>query len=179
MPTAQEFQDKGVKLFKQRDYEAAAQAFQQAKDAYAADGQEDMVAEMQVNIGLIHRSLGEHQQALESMQTALNTFAERNDALRTAKVLGNMGGVYVALGDKEQAYNAYRQAADVFQELGEKALYGETLIAMGDLQMRDGKVMAGASTYEAGLENLDNLSASQRVIKNLLGIRNKLTGGKS
>ncbi len=88
-----------------------------------------------------------------------------------------MGGVYAALDDKEQAYNCYRQAADVFEEQGEKKLYGETLIAMGDLQVKGGKLMMGAATYEAGLEQLDELSASQKVIKGLLGIRNKLVGG--
>jgi tetratricopeptide (TPR) repeat protein len=173
----QELQAQGVKLFQQQDYEDAARVFRQAQDAYEADGAKDLVAEMQVNIGLVHRALGENQQALESIQEALHTFQELQDARRTAMVLGNLGGVYVALGDKEQAYNCFRQAADIFEELGEKKLYGETLVAMGDLQMRDGKVMAGAATYEVGLENLDDLSASQKVIKGLLGFRNKLTGG--
>ena len=178
MSTAQELQDQGVKLFQQKDYEAAARLFQQASDAYNADGKRDMVAEMQTNIGLVHRALGQHQQALDSMRNAQTTFEEINDPVRVAKVLGNMGGVYMALGDKEQAYNCYRQAADIFQEHNEKELYGETLIAMGDLQVRDGKIMAGAATYEVGLEQLDHLSTGQKVIKGLLGVRNKLTGQK-
>jgi tetratricopeptide (TPR) repeat protein len=176
---ASEFQEQGVKLFQQRDYEAAARAFTQAQESYTTEGKKDMAAEMQTNIGLVHRALGENQQALDAMQAALHTFQELSDNRRTAMVLGNLGGVYAALGDKEQAYNCYRQAADLFEELGEKKLYGETLIAMGDLQVRDGKILAGASTYEAGLDNLDDLSASQKVIKGLLGIRNRLIGGKS
>jgi tetratricopeptide (TPR) repeat protein len=179
MATAQEIQEQGVKLFQQRDYEAAARTFQQAQEAYEAEGRRDMVAEMKTNIGLVHRALGENQQALEVMQDAMHTFQALDDAKRTAMVLGNLGGVYVALGDKEQAYNCYRQAADIFQELGEKKLYGETLVAMGDLQMRDGKIMSGAATYEVGLENLDQLSPTQKVIKGLMGIRSKLTGGGS
>lgn len=110
------------------------------------------------------------------MQNALSIFQELQDTMRVAKVLGNMGGVYAALGDKEQAYNCYRQAADIFEEQGEKKLYGETLIAMGDLQVRDGKLMVGAATYEAGLEQLDKLNTSQKVLKGLLGVRNKLIG---
>jgi tetratricopeptide (TPR) repeat protein len=177
--TASEFQEQGIKLFQQRDYEAAARAFTQAQETYTSEGVKDMAAEMQTNIGLVHRALGENQQALDAMQTALHTFQELNDTRRTAMVLGNLGGVYAALGDKEQAYNCYRQAADIFEELGEKKLYGETLIAMGDLQVRDGKILAGASTYEAGLDNLDDLSTSQKVIKGLLGFRNRLMGGKN
>lgn len=177
MTTAQELQDQGVRLFQQKDYEAAARAFQQAMDAYAAEGRRDLMAEMQTNIGLVHRALGEHQQALEAMQAALSIFQELNDPVRVAKVLGNLGGVYVALGDREQAYNCYRQAADIFEEQGEKKLYGETLVAMGKLQVEDGKLMVGAATYEAGLEQLEELSPSQRVLKGLLGIRNRLLGG--
>ncbi len=176
MATAQELQDQGVKLFQQKDYEAASKIFHKASDEYEAEGKRDMVAEMQTNIGLVHRVLGEHQQALDMMQNALSIFQELQDPMRAAKVLGNMGGVYAALGDKEQAYNCYRQAADIFEEQGEKKLYGETLIAMGDLQVRDGKLMVGAATYEAGLEQLEQLNTSQKVIKGLLGVRNKLIG---
>lgn len=181
MSTAHELQEQGVKLFQQKDYEAAARMFQQAHDAYKGDNQPDMAAEMQVNMGLVHRALGENQQALDMMQSALHVFQEMSDALRTGQVLGNMGGVYAALGDKEQAYTCYRQAADIFDELGQKKLYGETMLAMADLQVRDGKLLSGAATYEVGLEQLDDLSASQKILKGLLGIRNKISGsgGKS
>lgn len=181
MSTAHELQEQGVKLFQQKDYEAAARMFQQAHDAYKGDSQADMAAEMQVNMGLVHRALGENQQALDMMQSALRVFQEMADALRTGQVLGNMGGVYAALGDKEQAYTCYRQAADIFDELGQKKLYGETMLAMADLQVREGKILSGAATYEVGLEQLDDLSASQKILKGLLGIRNKISGsgGKS
>jgi tetratricopeptide (TPR) repeat protein len=175
--TGNELKDQGIKQFMQKDYEAAARTFQQALDAYHGEGQHDMVGEMQTNIGLVHKALGENQQALDLMQQALATFQTQGDALRAAKVLGNMGGVYVALGDKEQAHTCFRSAADVFEELGEKKLYGETLLAMGDLQVKEGKLLAGAATYEVGLENIGELTATQKVLKGLVGLRNKITGG--
>lgn len=177
MSTGKELQDQGVKLYEQQDYEAAARIFKQARDAYEDSGQPDMAAEMQTNIGLVHRALGENQQALDVMQLALQTFQEHEDHLRVAQVLGNMGGVYAELSDKEQAYNCYRQAADIFQELGEKKLYGETLLAMGAMQVRDGKIWAGAATYEIGLEQLENLSPTQKILKGLIGVKNRLSGG--
>jgi tetratricopeptide (TPR) repeat protein len=176
--TAQELQEQGVKLFGQKEYEAAARVFAQALEQYQVDGQNSLAAEMQVNLGLVHRALGEQQQALDAMQEALHTFESAGDKLHTAMTLGNIGGVYAALGDKEQAYNCYRNAADLFEELGEKKLHGETLVAMASLQMRDGKIAAGAATYEVGLSELDNLSPSQKMLKGLIGIRNKLTGGR-
>ena len=177
MSTAQELQEQGVKLFQQKEYKSAARTFGQALEQYEADGKKDLAAEMQVNIGLVHRALGEHQQALDVMQEALHTFQSMNDQLRVAKAMGNMGGVYAALGDKEQAYNCYRNAADIFDELGETKLHGETLVAMASLQVRDGKISAGAATYEVGLSELDDLSAGQKVLKGLIGVRKKLLGG--
>lgn len=167
---AKTLQDQGVKLFDQHDYEAAARLFQQAKDQYATDGQHDMVAEMKVNIGLVHRALGENQQALEMIQEALRTFQDHKDELRTAQALGNLGGVYSALNDKEQAFNAYRQASEIFLKLDEKRLYSETMLALGALQIRSGKLFNGAAYYQVGLEGLESvndLSFTQKIIKRL------------
>jgi len=174
--SAQELQDQGVKLFGQKEYEAAARTFGQAMEQYEADGNKAVAAEMQVNIGLVHRALGEHQQALDAMQAALHTFQSSGDKLHTAMTLGNIGGVYAALGDKEQAYNCYRNAADLFDEVGEKKMHGETMVAMASLQVRDGKLSAGADTYAVGLDELDNLTAGQKLLKGLIGVRKKILG---
>jgi tetratricopeptide (TPR) repeat protein len=173
---AKHLQDQGIKLFQQKEYEDAAKIFQQAHDAYTAESQPDLAAEMLVNIGMTHRSLGQHERALELMSQALETFQAANDTRRVAMVLGNMGAAYKAMGDKEQAYNCYRDAADAFSSLGEKKLYGETLLAIADLQMSDRKIGQAAATYEVGLSELDDLSASQKVLKGLVGFRNKLMG---
>ncbi|MCK6579116.1 MAG: tetratricopeptide repeat protein [Anaerolineae bacterium] len=178
MSSAKELQERGVRLFQHKDYEEAAQLFHQAREAYDAEGKPDMAAEMRVNIGLVHRALGEHPQALAAMQEALQVFQGMNDRRRLAMVLGNMGGVYAAMRDNEQAHASYRAAADLFDELGETKLHGETLVAMGALQVKEGKLTAGAASYQVGLEELNDLSASQKVIKGLSGIVNRLTGGQ-
>jgi tetratricopeptide (TPR) repeat protein len=175
--SAQELQEHGVKLFGQKEYEAASKSFSQAMEQYEAAGSKAQAAEMQVNLGLVHRALGEHQQALDVMQAALHTFESADDKLHTAMTLGNIGGVYSALGDKEQAYNCYRNAADLFDELGEKKLHGETMVAMASLQVRDGKLSVGAATYEVGLSEIDDLTAGQKVLKGLIGVRKKFLGG--
>lgn len=176
MPTAHELQEQGVRLFDEHDYEAAARTFQEAKDAYAAAGQDDMVAEMKVNIGLVHRSLNEFQQALELMQEALRTFQDKGDKLRTAQVLGNLGGVYSGLNDKEQALSSYRQSADLFLELDEKAMYAETLMAIGQVHIRDWKFFEGAAYYQLAMEHKKDLSGTQKVIKRLTSLIASLSG---
>src|SRR5438270_13448301 len=98
MSTAAELQDQGTKLFMQRDYEAAADLFKQAKAAYEADNKKDMGAEMQVNMGLIDRALGNYDNAIQSMNEARQIFIGMSDRSREAQVIGNLGGVYLAQG---------------------------------------------------------------------------------
>lgn len=179
MTIAEDMKEQGIALFNQHDYEAAARAFQKAKDAYAEDGQHDMVAEMKVNIGLVHRELGEAQQALDLMQEALRTFEDAKDKMRVAQVLGNLGGVYRALGDKEQAEMSYRQAANTFSELGEETLYSDTLMALGAMQVRDFKFLRGAATYTVALEKREQLTGTQRIIKSLSNLINRISGASA
>jgi len=176
MSSADELKQKGVELFEQFEYEQAIKVFNQAKNAFEEDDNSIMAAEMLANIGLVHRALGQGQQALDAMGQALVTFQREDDALRTAQVLGNMGGVYAKMKDREQAYNTYRQAADIFEELGKKEMYGQTLLAMGQLQLDEGKFLAGAATYQVALENVEKPTWQQRMIKNLGGTVNKIMG---
>src|SRR5688572_21644501 len=138
-----------------------------------------MAAEMKVNIGLVHRSLGQSQQALELMQEALRLFQEKHDKLRTAHVLGNMGGVYLALNDKEKAENAYRDAARIFQDLGETEFRSDTLEALGRLQLTSGKYLEGALNYQTALSGRKNLSFTQRIILALSNFISRMLGGKT
>lgn len=176
MSKGNELKEQGLKLHQQHDYEAAARLFQQAQEAFIDEGEKDMAAEMQVNIGVIHRILGENQQALDAMQGALRTFQEMNDQERVAKVLGNMGGVYTSLGDKEQAYTAYREAADIFEELDDKENYGETLVAMGYLLIGNGKWFAGVTTIGDGLTYKKSLSTNERIMKGLANVIGRIQG---
>ncbi len=176
MSTPNELQEKGIKLFQERDYSGAAELFRQAQEAYTAAGQTDLAAEMKVNLGLVHRALGEYEQAATLIQEALDVFSGLGDDKRAAQALGNLGGVFAAQGDSEQAMTCYRQAADTFKALGEDKLYGETLLALADLQVRSGQILTGAATYEVGLENLDQLSGRQKILRGLLDLRRRLIG---
>lgn len=173
---AQELQQQGVKLFQQHELEAAADLFQQAAAAYDGEGQPDMAIEMKVNLALVYRTMGDHRQALSLMQEALAFFQAAGDQNREAQVLGNMGGTYAAQGDSEQAITCYRQAADIFHALGEEKHYGETLLALGALQVRSGQVMSGATTYEVGLDSIEDPTPQQKMLRGLFGIKRRLTG---
>ncbi|GAB4424759.1 MAG: hypothetical protein Kow00106_21520 [Anaerolineae bacterium] len=177
MPTADELKDKGVAEYLRGDYEMAAETFRQAIARYEDDGVADMVAEMQVNLGLTLHALGQHDEALEQMTMGHAVFVQMDDQRRIAQALGNMARVYAAKGNSEQALTNYREAAAIFQELGDEENYGQTVLAIADLELRSGQIMKAAATYEAGLEYIKHPNARQKLMKKLLSLRNRFTGG--
>lgn len=175
--TASELQEQGIELFMRHDYEAAADVFRLAQEAYLAEGKRDMAAEMQVNLGLVGRSLGNYDSAVELMNEARQIFAELQDKSREAQVIGNLGGVYMAQGNTEQAATLYREAADTFRDMGDGERYGQTLLAIADIQFKAGKLMQAAATYEIALDHISEPSFRQKLMKQIIGIKNKLVGG--
>lgn len=173
---ADTFKDEGLQHFRDQDYEAAAESFRQAAAAYEDAGEAEMVAEMQVNLGLALHSMGQYDDALEQMNEALALFRQMNDPVRTAQALGNMARVYAKLGNTEQAVTNYREASAIFIEEGDEESYGQTILAIADLQLRSGNLMQAAATYEVGLDYVKTPNARQKIMKNLLGLRNRLTG---
>jgi len=176
MPTGDELKEKGVQQFMQGDYEDAAATFREAIAAYESAGANDMVAEMRVNLGLALHSVGEHEPALDQMNQALAVFTQINDEHRRAQVLGNMARVYAKMGNSEQAMTNYREASSIFIEQGDEQNYGETVLAIADLEFRSGQLMKADSTYEVGLDYIKNPNARQKMMKKLLGVRNKISG---
>lgn len=174
---ANSLKEQGIQSFSQHDYEEANRYFQQAKEQYESADDMTNAAEMKVNIGLVHRSLGENQRALGYMQEALAYFEKQDDQMRLAQVLGNLGGVYESINDKEKAESSYRQAANIFNDLGETQLYSDTMIALGAFQVRSGQLFAGAATYQVALEDRENLSGTQKAMNWLSGIVNRISGG--
>jgi len=72
-----------------------------------------------------------------------------NDRSREAQVVGNLGGVYLAQGNSEQAVTLYREAADTFRELKDEERYGQTLLAIADVQMKSGKLSEAIQSLSA------------------------------
>lgn len=176
MSSGEELKQQGVAQFMEQDYETAAETFRQAMAAYEDEGAADMVAEMQVNLGLALHSLGQYEDALEQMNMAHAVFVQMNDSSRVAQALGNMARVHARMGNSEQAITNYREASAIFSELGDDDNYGQTVLAIADLQMRSGQLMKAAATYEVGLDFVKNPNTRQKMMRSLINLKNRVTG---
>src|SRR5450432_1411344 len=103
MANGASLQAEGITLFMDHEYEPATEKFKAAQSAYQSEGKADLAAEMQVNLGLIDRALGNYDAAVTLMTEARQVFAGISDKSREAQVIGNLGGVYLAQGNNEQA----------------------------------------------------------------------------
>jgi tetratricopeptide (TPR) repeat protein len=176
MSTGSELQIKATRLFEKGKYEDAAEVFTEALEAYQEEGTGELAAEMRVNLGLAKRELGDFEAAITEMQTGLAYFKETEDQLREAQTLGNMALAYAKADDEEQAQTMYREAGRIFREIGEDEYYGETILALADMLFRSGHLVEALATFEVGLEHVRNKNHRQKMMKQLLVLKNRLSG---
>src|SRR5260221_11339165 len=103
MSTGAELQEQGTRLFMQREYESAADVFKKAQSTYQSEGKNDLAAEMEVNLGLVDRALGNFDNAIKLMTEARQTSVALTDRSREPQVIGNLAGAYLAQRSSAQA----------------------------------------------------------------------------
>jgi tetratricopeptide (TPR) repeat protein len=87
-----------------------------------------------------------------------------------------MALAYSKAEDQEQAQTMYRAAARIFREIEEDEYYGETILALSDMQFRSGNLVEALATFEVGLEHIRNKNHRQKMLKQLLVLKNRLSG---
>ncbi|MFW6082545.1 MAG: tetratricopeptide repeat protein [Chloroflexota bacterium] len=174
--SAQSVKEEGLRLFEEGLYPEAAERFEQAREAFVAEGDLVEAAEMLNNLGIVYRMRHEWDNAVEALEGARSAFAALDDRSREAQVLGNLGGLYASQSDREEARACLRQAANIFGELGDNQRRGETMLALGVQLWKAGDRQGGLAAYQAGLQMLEHPSLSQRVLRGLLEFRARLLG---
>lgn len=176
--TAQALKQEGLRLFQEGLYDEALTKFKQAQEKCTAEGNEIEAAEMVNNLGVIYRMQGKWDEAVAALEEARAAFVRLGDRSREAQTLGNLGGLYASKRERDKAKECLRQAADIFAELGDEQRRGETLLALGVQEWKTGNRGTGLATYEAGLQTLKKPTATQKALRGLLSMRNRLLGGR-
>jgi tetratricopeptide (TPR) repeat protein len=176
MASAQELKDEGLRLFREGLYEEAIAAFENAREAFAAEGNEVESAEMLNNLGVVYRMQQRWDEAIAALEQARETFVHLGDRNREAQALGNLGGLYASKREREKAKECLRQAADLFATSGDAQRQGETLLALGVQAWKTGDRGGGVATYQAGLDLLESPTVDQRALRGLLKVYNSLLG---
>lgn len=174
---ARTLKTEGLRLFEEGMYEEAVQRFGQAQELFSAQGEEVEAAEMLNNLGVAYRIMHEWDKAQDALEEAKATFARLGDKQREAQALGNLGGLLASQGERLRAQEYLRQAADIFGELEEYQKQGETLMSLGAQMWKAGDRRGGIAAYQAGLFALENPKSSQKALRRLLQLADRLLGG--
>jgi tetratricopeptide (TPR) repeat protein len=166
----QELAKEGKSLYQRGDYQAAAQVFKAAAEAYTLAQDVLNAAEMANNCSVAHLQADDAQAALDAVQGTDEIFAQAGDIRRQGMALGNRAAALEALDRLEEASETYLQAADILQQAGEDKLRADVMQSLSMLQFRSGRQLQALASMKSGIEGVEHPSAKQKFIKKLLRI---------
>ena len=166
--TASSLRDTALTHFQQANYAEAINFFEQARQAYRAEGADALAAEMQNNLGVIYRAQKNYPMAVDVLRSALIEFLIISDRTRAAQTLGNLGSVFLEMGELNRAADSLNESLTLFDPQKDKTMRSEVFRVLGEVRLKQGKYMEGLVNYEAGLRDVENPTPQQRWLKRLL-----------
>ncbi len=164
--------------YQRGSFAEAAQAFEQASEAYRADGDRAMAAEMQSNKGVALRGLKDYPQATTVLEAAIAEFRALNDNQRLAFALGNLGSVLLEANELPKAAETLNEALALLDPKADKQTRSEILRVLGEVRLKQGKYVEGMVDYDAGLRGVENPNKQQSWLMKLLDKPLKMMGRK-
>ena len=159
-------------------YPEAALLFEQAAAAYRADGERALSAEMLNNLGVVYRAQKNYPAALTIIESALADFRALDDPPRIALALGNLGSVLLETGRLDRAAAVLIESFELLDPRTDKAPRSEILRVLGEVRLKQAKLVEGLADYDAGLRDVDTPNAQQRWLRKLLDVAVRMMGRK-
>ncbi len=171
MPPAGDIQkliQKGRQEFASRSYQAAADTFESAAQAFTSQGDLLSAAEMNNNRSVALLKAGMHQQALDAALGTDIIFAQVDDKKRQAMAFGNQAAALEELKRLDEALDLYQKSADLFAELGEGDLRSTVLKSAAAIKLKRGQLLDSGMKMIRSLEAKDRPSILDRILKFIL-----------
>lgn len=170
----------GLAHFHAERLDEAAEAFAEAAQAYAAEGDRAAAAEMMNNVAVVMLAQKKWDLALAAVQGTPEVFHELGDRSREAQAFANLANAHDNAGQLEQATTFYEKAIDLFTKLGEKENRAACWKALSALQLKQNKQLQSLASMQAGLtltKDVRDLSAKEKTLKAMLDKAMKMIGG--
>jgi tetratricopeptide (TPR) repeat protein len=164
-PNPDQLAEQGKQAFRKKNFDEAADLFNQAAEGYTSDRAGLMAAEMRNNMSVALLQAG---RAQESLAAALDTdriFAEIQDFKRQGMALGNQAAALEALNRYDEAIEKYDFAAQLFSQAGEGDLRSLVMKSSAAIKLKTGKVTDSAFKMMGSLEAKDHPSFFERILK--------------
>jgi tetratricopeptide (TPR) repeat protein len=177
MPASQ-LQAAALAHYQKGNFAEAARSFEQAAEAYRAEGDRALAAEMGSNLGVALRALNDYARAAAVLDAAVAEFRALNDSHRLALALGNLGSVLLEANDLPRAGDVLNESLSLLDPQADKDARSEVLRVLGEVRLKQGRYMDGLANYEAGLRDVENRTAQQNWLLKLLQKPLKMLGRK-
>lgn len=164
-PNPDQLAEQGKQAFRKKNFDEAAELFNQAAEGYTSDHAGLMAAEMRNNMSVALLQAGK---AEESLAAALDTdrvFAEAEDIKRQGMALGNQAAALEALNRYDEAIEKYDLAAQLFSRAGEGDLRSLVMKSSAAIKLKTGRVTDSAFKMMGSLEAKDHPSFFERILK--------------
>jgi tetratricopeptide (TPR) repeat protein len=168
MSSASDLKSQGLAAFRKERLAEAATLFDQATQAFAAQGQPLEAAELRNNLAVVRLAQKDWPGALAALDGTPETFRAAGDKLRQAQAISNQANAREGNSDLERAAELYVEAIDLFTELGEKENRAACWKALSGLQIKQDHKLQALASMQAGLNLAPKLSAREKTLKALI-----------
>jgi tetratricopeptide (TPR) repeat protein len=164
------FAEKGKIEYEQGNYNAAADLFSQAAQAYASAQDELNAAEMKNNQSVALLQAGKAKDALRATDGTEAIFENAGDLRRQGIAVGNRAAALEGLKKWNEALAEYDRAASLFEQAGEGDMHSVVRKAAANLNLKRGRLTDSQLDVYDSLRLVEKPTLTQRIMKFLIRI---------
>jgi tetratricopeptide (TPR) repeat protein len=115
------------------------------------------IALVHLNLGIVARREGRHQDALDEAGAAGELFARIGDHVGEARALNNLGWCHLTMGEHDEAVTCFRNSVDAFRDEHDRQYEAIGLAHLGDAEQAAGRVRAARDSWRRSLALLTEI----------------------
>lgn len=155
----------GKRAFENKNFNEAAEFFQQAAEGYTLVRAGLQAAEMMNNASVAFLQAGKANEALKATLGTDEIFAGAKDIKRQAMALGNQAAALESLSRYDEAIQKYEQSAELFGQINEGDLRAMVMKSAAAIKLKTGKITDSAFKMMGSLDAKDNPSFFERILR--------------
>lgn len=160
----------GLTSWALNDLERALRELESALELARSAGWPDLVATTSNNIGLAHRSAGDHLESIRWFTRALQTDREQENRWGEAYSLRNIGIARTLDGRADEAVEPLRLAVSLAAEIGDRVNEAKAWTALGDALLETGRLAEAETAFQTAHELAVNTPVPEMQWRALFGL---------
>ncbi len=162
--------DQGKQEYARGKYQAAADLFLQAAQAYSSAQDELNAAEMKNNQSVALLQAGKAREALQATDGTEDVFRKAGDLKRQGIAISNRAAAFEGLKNWKEALAEYDRAASIFEQIGEGDMHSTVRKAAANLNLKRGRITDSQMDVYESLRLVEQPTFTQRIMKFLMRI---------